>query len=297
MDHWPTSISRNFLSLIFSLSLAAYSVAPTSSLSATPIDVTWVPPFGGGQPFTFDSMELTPHLAVYSNYAPPNGADPGRLLVFLDGFLEISTFFNDGVPVAVPGTGYPSGEPYTVAYVLAENSFIIPADGNVLVANGTGSSVASEGYLVGNSGAASFTQNSDVRLPFMPDIPLNRLSDNLPIGSRGPSGMLTLSHDPLSGAPLFRQQLTLPFVPLGSPPLSAPYWMRPALSPGQAATLELTFTSPGSIVTRSGDQIYVSLEGGAGNAIFTSPVPEANIYGMLVAGLGLLAFIARRKPK
>jgi hypothetical protein len=45
-----------------------------------------------------------------------------------------------------------------------------------------------------------------------------------------------------------------------------------------------------------GGNTRLSLNGGGGNATFSvSNVPEPDTYGMLLAGLGLFAFIARRK--
>ena len=44
-----------------------------------------------------------------------------------------------------------------------------------------------------------------------------------------------------------------------------------------------------------GGNFRLSLNGGGGNATLAIAIPEPDTYGMLLAGLGLFAFIARRR--
>ena len=68
-----------------------------------------------------------------------------------------------------------------------------------------------------------------------------------------------------------------------------------------ALTVTAAFTSTGTVITQfspGGNVNRLRVDGGGGNATLAlAPIPEPDTYGMLLAGLGLFGFIARRKAK
>ena len=73
------------------------------------------------------------------------------------------------------------------------------------------------------------------------------------------------------------------------------------VSPDAFTALDLTaaFTNTGTVITTlplSEGDFRLSLNGGGGNATFAvASIPEPDTYGMLLAGLGLFGFVARRR--
>jgi hypothetical protein len=273
------------------LAAASAAVVFTMAFSAkaatalTPIDVTWNP-LGAGistqGAFTFNNVVLNSFATVDVNGAGNAFTEQG--------FLNLSIFNLNGAPTAIPNAGYPSGSPYSL-YIsfnaTGTQSPGIPSTGQFTSL--TYSLIGAPGVTTfAPTGAGTFAVNGPAGV-------------TLATGTLATPGTTALTADVGTGLPVPSAELTASFVP--NPAFASFFVTPPATTP---LMVTAAFINTGTSVTTTslgGGGTRLTLTGGGGNATFAvggtppTPVPEANTYGMLLAGLGLVGFAVRRKSK
>jgi hypothetical protein len=201
------------------------------------------------------------------------------------GFLKLSVFTLNNVPTSIPNGGFPSGTPYSL--YLSFNATGTTSPG----VPSTGQFTSLTYSLLGAAGVTTFTADASGVFSATGGAPVT-----LATGSLLSPGSTALSVDPVTGLLLPVAQLTATFVPntafpgfFANPPATTPL------------TVTAAFTNTGTVITTfpiAGGGTRLSLDGGGGNATFAlAAIPEPDSYAMLLAGLGLFGFIARRKSK
>jgi len=272
---------RKYFAAMFAALLLTGASAANAAL--TPIDVTWNPSGAGlstAGAFTFDDVVLNSYLTI--DVTGTNFTDTG--------FLKLSVFLNDGVPTQIPnagftGVGNPPATPYTL-YVqftgTGTQTAGVPA---------TGSFSTLTYSLLGATGITNFTQSAaGTFTPTGGGAPIT-----LGTGALLSPGTTTVTIDPVSGL-VIGAGITASFIPNTSFPA---FFVSPtALT---QLIVSAAFTATGTVVTTfpiANGGTRFAVNGGGGNATFSvSAIPEPDTYGMLLAGLGLFGFIARRKAK
>ena len=267
----------------YATALLAASVltgASAAHAALTPIDVTWNPSAAGitnAPAFTFNNVLLNTFANIDVNGAGTSFTEQG--------FLRMSTFFLGSTPTSIPNAGFPSGTPYSLYIGFSAAGVQSPG------VPSTGHFTALNYSLFGAAGVTNFTQNADGTFSAS-----GAPAVTLATGSLASPGATILTQDPVSGLLQPSAELTATFVPNAA---FAGFFV----SPPATAILDVTaaFTNTGTVVSQRslGDAgTRLSLNGGGGNATFAfAPVPEPDTYGMLLAGLGLFGFMARRKAK
>ncbi len=266
-------IRKYFATMFAALLFTGASIAN----AAAPIDVTWNPSGAGISivgPFTFDNVVIN----TYGNIDITGGGT-----AFSEqGFASMVLFSNNNLPTAFPTSGFPGGTPYTLYFdftATGTQTAGIPSTGSFTSLNFT---------LLGAPGVTTFAANGS-GIFSATGAPTVTLATGSLIGgttslTSGPGGLLPAS------------QILTSFIP--NPAFAAFF-----VNPNALTALDLTaaFTNTGSVITvidLGGGNTRFSLNGGGGNATFSvSNVPEPDTYGMLLAGLGLFGFIARRRQK
>jgi hypothetical protein len=272
-------LRKYFAALFAALLLTGASVAKAAP---TPIDVTWNPnaiPGVTAPTFTFDNVLLNTYATINLN--------PAGTAFTESGYMRLSVFFNDGNPTAIPTAGFPSGTPYSL-YIHFDAAGT--ASGGI---PSTGTFTSLSYQLLGAAGVTNFTDNNNDGIFEVS----NPTATTLATGNLASPGNVSLTRDPGTGLLQPAAQVFATFVP--NTAFSSFF-----VSPNALTPLDLTaaFTNTGTVVRElpglgiSGGS-RLSLNGGGGNATFSSvsAIPEPDTYGMLLAGLGLFGFIARRK--
>jgi len=242
--------------------------------AAAPIDVTWNPsatPLSTSAAFTFDNVLIN----TYANIDVTGGGT-----AFSEqGFAVLQIFSNNGLPTQVPQT---AASPYSL-YV----SFTATGTQTAGIPS-TGSFTNLNYQLLGASGVTTFAANASGIFS-----PTGAAPITLATGSLLAAGSVSLTGTP--GALLPAAQIFTTFVPN---PAFAGFFVNPAVT--QILDMSAAFTNTGSVITQiplSGTDFRLSLNGGGGNATFAPHVPEPETYAMLLAGLGLMGFVARRRKQ
>jgi len=268
------------------MQLRKYLAAPFAALlltgaslvnAAAPIDVTWNPSAAGittAGAFTFDNVLIN----TYANIDITNGGT-----AFSEqGFARLTVFSNNGLPTSIPTAGFPGGTAYSL-YIsftaTGTQTAGIPSTGSFSTLNYS---------LLGAPGVTTFQDSNNDGIFEVTGAPTITLAT----GSLSSPGSNSLTGTP--GNLLPAASITATFVPNAA---FAGFFVTPPAT--QILDLAAAFTNTGSVITQialGGTNFRLSLNGGGGNATLSvSNVPEPDTYGMLLAGLGLFAFIARRK--
>ena len=265
---------RKYLSAMFAASLFT---GASFANAAAPIDVTWNP-FGAGistqGPFTFDNVLIN----TYSNIDITSGGT-----AFTEqGFARFTVFSDNGFPTAIPTSGFPAGTPYSL-YV----SFTATGTQTAGLPS-TGSFTSLNYSLLAAPGVTTFADSNNDGIFEVTGLPTITLATGSLIGG-------TVSLTGTVFTPLPAAQILTTFVPN---PAFATFFVNPNASTvlDLTAAFVTTSTELTLIPLNNNGDIRISLNGGGGNATFAvSAVPEPDTYGMLLAGLGLFGFIARRR--
>ena len=271
-------LRKYFAALSAALLLTGAAVVNAAAL--TPTNVTWNPSGAGistAGAFTFNNVVLNTYLTLDVT---------GGTAFSEQGYLRLSVFTNAGIPTAIPTAGFPSGTPYSL--YIAFNATGTQSAGTP----STGTSTSLTYSLLGAPGVTTFqdTLNNGI-FNVVGAAPVT-----LATGSLVSPGSTSLTVDPGTGLLLPAAQVVATFLPN---PAFASFFVTPPST--TALTVTAAFTSTGTVITQfspGGNVNRLRVDGGGGNATLAlAPIPEPDTYGMLLAGLGLFGFIARRKAK
>jgi hypothetical protein len=266
------ALRKYFAALFAALLLTGASLAN----AAAPIDVRWNPsatPISNQGAFTFDNVLINTYAAI--------DITGGGTTFSEQGFAGLTVFSDNGQPTSIPTAGFPGGTAYTL-YL----SFTATGTQTAGIPS-TGSFTSVNYQLLGAPGVTTFAANAVGIFS-----PTGAAPITLATGSILAPGSVSLTGAP--GALLPAAQVLTTFVPN---PAFAGFFVNPSAT--QILDMSAAFTNTGSVITQfplAGTDFRLSLNGGGGNATFAPhAIPEPDTYGMLLAGLGLIGFIARRR--
>jgi hypothetical protein len=221
-----------------------------------------------GTAFTFDNITLQ----SYSNIDVTGGT-----AFTTRGFLNLFSFQNGATLTQLPNVGITGGSPYSlyVAFTgTGTQSPTVPSFGSFSTLNYT---------LFQAAGVTTFVDsNSDGIFEASGGAPTALGTGSLIAGT----SVTTLSP---AGATAAADTRFVPDAGAGS------FFVDPNVA--TVLTIATAFTATNTvtnIIDLGGGNVRVSINGGGGNAT-VSPIPEPGVYAMMLSGLGLVGFAARRR--
>jgi len=270
----------SLLSVVRTAAAAMALGAASMTYAATAVDVTWNPSAAGittNGPFTFDNI-------TSKTYASITLSSPGPTGTFTEnGFIDLNTFTLNGgaIPTQIPVVGFP-GSGAAADYDLYIR---FTATGNFTFSDpqtATGVVTGITYQLFGSSTPATYSFSGGVGGSWTITTPPG---SQLAHGSIVGTGTTSLSGSGTAGVSSNANVLANVVADVPA------FFVAP---PPSTLSINMAFTNTGTEFQQLTPTFFVVNQGG-GTAEFIAAVPEPQTYLMLVAGLGLMGFVARRR--
>jgi len=277
------SMEFSLLSVVRTTAAAMALAAASMTYGATAVDVTWNPsaapgPITNNGPFTFDNVTTR----TFSTIAlAPASATTGTFTE--TGFIDLNTFTLHGGAIAtqIPTVGW-NGSGVGNDYDLYIR---FTATGNYTFSDpqtATGTVTGTTYQLFGSATPATYSFSGGVGGSWSITTPAG---SQLAHGSLVGTGTIGLQGSGTAGVSSNANVLANVIADVPA------FFVAP---PPSTLLINTAFTNTGTEFQQLSPNFFVVNQGG-GTAQFIAAVPEPQTYLMLVAGLGLMGFVARRR--